>query len=289
MTEAAPPVHEEGDIPFFSLYGIRVDNITAHRALLCISRLVAMRGGTGSRSVVFVNVHSFHLARRDQDFRRCLNAADLVLPDGSGLATAGRLLGSRVVENLNGTDFTPRVLAEGERQGWTVYLFGASAAANERCRLRLGELFPRLKIAGSHHGHLDEGATLSLVEGINAVRPDILLVALGSPLQERWIIDNADRLHVGCSFAVGGLFDFLSGTVTRAPKWMRTVGIEWAFRFFQDPKSKWDRVLVEIPVFLTRIASSRLRGERVTTGSRPAPAPAREESGSTGNRRKSLT
>ena len=88
-------------------------------------------------------------------------------------------------------------------------------------------------------------------------RTDILLVGMGSPIQEQWIAANAPRLHVRASFAVGGFFDFLSGEKRRAPSWMRRVGIEWVFRFTQDPATKWQRVFIEIPVFLIRLIAGR--------------------------------
>jgi N-acetylglucosaminyldiphosphoundecaprenol N-acetyl-beta-D-mannosaminyltransferase len=206
---------------------------------------------------VFTNVHSIHLTRKDGELLACINESDLVLPDGSGLKIAGRILGCPIVENLNGTDFTPRVLAEAESNRWSVFLLGARPEVLERCCQRIRESHPLLQIAGAHHGHFPESDEETIVREINQQEPEVVLVALGSPLQEKWIARNAPKLRAGVCLGVGGLFDFLSGQRGRAPFWMRRFGIEWAYRFTQDPVSKWRRVMIEIPLFLAHVLAER--------------------------------
>lgn len=245
------------------LLGVRVDNTDRQTALEIVRTFIVNRNGAPPRKIFFTNVHTIHLARRDSELRRIVNQADVVLPDGSGLKIAGKLLNKPIIENLNGTDFTPSVLSEANANGWSVYLLGGYVHVIEGCRLRLHELFPALKIVGSHQGHFSLDEEDALIEEINGMKPDILLVALGSPAQEKWIARNANRLNVGLCFGVGGLFDFISGERKRAPGWMRSFGIEWAFRFLQDPKAKWNRVFVEIPMFLALVVAKRLIPRRV--------------------------
>jgi N-acetylglucosaminyldiphosphoundecaprenol N-acetyl-beta-D-mannosaminyltransferase len=247
----------------YYLFGVRVDNTRCESALERIRAYATQRVGSRAREVFFTNVHSIHLARHDPELRQCINHADLVLADGSGLNLAGKLFGSPIIENLNGTDFTPKVLSEALRNGWTVYLLGAAENVVRRCRDRLLKEFPGLKIAGFHHGHFPPAEEGSIVEEINRKRPNILLVALGSPLQERWIARHARELRVGVCVAVGGLFDFISGARTRAPHWVRALGIEWIYRFLQDPKSKWDRVVIEIPSFIGQLLLNRFALRKV--------------------------
>lgn len=233
------------------LLGVRVDNITGATAMKLIRDRLTGRDGSLTGKVFFTNVHTIHLARREASFLQIVNQADLVLADGSGLKLAGRLMNKPIVENLNGTDFVPVVLKEAEIHQWSVYLLGGRPMVTQRCLERLQELFPGLRIVGRQHGHFSTAKEEEAIIGeINNVKPDILLVALGSPFQEQWISRNAHRLDAGLSFGVGGLFDFLSGQRKRAPSWMRSLGIEWVYRFLQDPQTKWNRVFVEIPLFV---------------------------------------
>ncbi|HWP82715.1 MAG TPA: WecB/TagA/CpsF family glycosyltransferase [Bacteroidota bacterium] len=235
-----------GSVRFFD---VCIDNIDGKTALDYVEAFVRERRGK-AKSVVFANVHTIHLARKDVSFKTAVNTADLVLPDGSGLAIAGRLFANPIRENLNGTDFTPKVLAMAEEFGWSVYLFGSQQKIVTTCERRIQRQFPRLKIAGATGGFIRKEEEQNLINEINERKPDILLVGLGSPRQELWIAKNKRLLDVSICMAVGGLFDFLAERFPRAPQWMRRLGIEWIYRFLLDPKTKWDRVFIEIPKFL---------------------------------------
>lgn len=240
------------------LLDVRVDNIDRETALETVHTFATRQKQMSPRKVFFTNVHTIHLARRYPEFRACVNGADMVLPDGSGLRLAGRTFGEPIRENLNGTDFSPEVLRYAELHGCTVYLLGARPDVIDACRSKLETRYPDLKIVGSHTGYFTHDEERGIIKDINTLRPDILFVGLGSPAQEMWLTRHADELKVGICFAVGGLFDFIAGAVRRAPRWMRTAGIEWVFRFFQDPKSKWARVFVEIPIFLALVLARRV-------------------------------
>jgi N-acetylglucosaminyldiphosphoundecaprenol N-acetyl-beta-D-mannosaminyltransferase len=261
LTDEDEAIHlfkESSEHPRMSFLGVRADKIDGATALNSL-RTFAKHGGDRSPAhVFFTNVHSIHLARRDQDFMDLINSADLALPDGAGLKIAGRLFGTPIVENLNGTDLTPRFLKIAESEGLTVYLLGGLPEVVEACCRWISETYPDLRIVGCHHGHFSPDEERSIIEEINTVQPQILLVALGSPRQEQWIARNSQHLKAGVCMGVGGLFDFLSGSKSRAPQWMRRIGIEWIYRFVQDPKTKWDRVFIEIPTFLALIAAKQL-------------------------------
>jgi len=237
--------------------GVRIDNVSAQQALHVVETHLANHDRRNALRVFFPNVHSIHLARQDKEFLSCINEADLLLPDGSGLMIAGKILGRPIVENLNGTDFIPKVLQRAEERGWSVYLFGALPHIIEECRNRIQAAHPRLKIVGHHQGHIPEGEDSSIIADINEKAPNIILVALGSPLQEKWVARNAAKMNAGVCFAVGGLFDFLAGKYRRAPVWMRRIGAEFIYRFVQDPRSKWRRLLIEQPLFLMLIFGER--------------------------------
>lgn len=257
----APPVsrvrragsHDREPLPAMFIMGNRLDNIRESDALTIVRLFAAHPNEGPARQILFTNVHSMYLAYHNRKFQQTVNAADLVLPDGSGLKFAGQVYGTPVLENLNGTDFTPKVLEIGQQEQWTVYLLGSKPGVIEFCRDRISSAFPALRIVGSRHGYFSDAEENAIVDEINAVQPNILLVALGSPLQEMWIARNAGRLNTGACLAVGGLFDFISGTRRRAPFLIRKLGMEWIFRFLQDPKAKWNRIFIEIPWFILHV------------------------------------
>jgi len=238
--------------------GICFDNISGMTALAIVRHYLTEEASPHPRTVFFVNVHSVHVARRDAGLRDALHKADLVLPDGSGLALAGKVTNRPVWENLNGTDFIPRVLGELTGSGQSVYLLGARPPVLEKCTQNLAVRFPGLVIAGSRHGHFSESEGAEIIRGINDAAPDVLLVGMGTPTQETWIVRHRQELRTKICFGVGGLFDFLSGETPRAPRWVRNLGMEWAYRFAHEPRSKWDRVLLEIPFFVARTFVGRV-------------------------------
>ncbi len=242
--------------------GVRADTTDMNTALKNVEDYIKNPLESGSRRVYFTNVHSICLSLDDPALMECINRADMVLPDGSGLKIAGELLQKPIRENLNGTDFTPELCKMAQSKGWGVYLLGAEQEVVSKCKDQLKRMFPALKIAGIHDGYFNRSEEDQIIEEINNREPEIVLVALGSPLQEKWIARNADRLNASVCFAVGGLFDFISGKRKRAPLWWRRLGIEWMHRFLEDPKDKWDRVFKEIPYFLTRISMQKLKPQK---------------------------
>ncbi|MBT5873611.1 MAG: WecB/TagA/CpsF family glycosyltransferase [Candidatus Latescibacteria bacterium] len=247
------------------IFGVRVDNIDEDKAFgLLHGYMVDRSSDSGARSVYFTNVHSIHLSQKDPSLRRFISRADLALADGSGVSIAGKMAGNPIKANLNGTDLLPKLFGDCEDRGWTVYLFGAEERVLKLCLDQLAGRFPGLKIVGSHHGYVSEDTESMVIDEIKELKPDMLLVALGSPRQESWIDRHASGLPVGICFAVGGLFDFMSGEKQRAPNWMRRFGIEWLYRLAIEPKGKWDRTFVEMPLFLTRVFLARFAPQFVT-------------------------
>jgi N-acetylglucosaminyldiphosphoundecaprenol N-acetyl-beta-D-mannosaminyltransferase len=241
-----------------SILGVRADTLDSKTAMRILQEFATHGAGGRPARVFFTNVHTIHVARRYSELVSIINNADLVMPDGSGLKIAGKLFGTPIVENLNGTDLTPKLLANAESEGLKVYLLGSQERVVVGCVCALLKRFPNLQVVGFHHGHFSSEEEDSIVKEINACHTDILLVGLGTPLQERWIAHQASRLSVGLCMGVGGLFNFLSGAESRAPLWMRRAGIEWVYRFFRNPKAKWARVFVEIPIFLVLVLGKRL-------------------------------
>jgi N-acetylglucosaminyldiphosphoundecaprenol N-acetyl-beta-D-mannosaminyltransferase len=218
--------------------------------------------------IYFVNAHCVNVARRDRRYQAALAGADFVLPDGSGVLMGARLLGLPIRHNLNGTDLVPMLLDAAAAEGRSVFLFGGRPGVADAVAARLRELYAGLRIVGTADGYADaeDGA---LVERINAARPDVLLVALGVPQQELWIDENWERLNVRLAIAVGGLFDFMSGRIPRAPVWLRKSGLEWSFRLLQEPRRLWRRYLIGNVRFVIAVLMATMRSRIRLAAARP--------------------
>jgi len=240
------------------ILGVRVDNVSKPAALSAVRDFIEHRRTKSSKKIFFTNVHTIHLARKSPEFRQIVNDADLALADGSGLKIAGSIFSNPIKENLNGTDLTPIILKLAELNKWRVFFLGSKENILKDCLNKIEHDYPQLEIAGYHSGFFSKEETPFLIKKINESLPDILLVGMGSPIQETFIHNYSDKLNAAACFAVGGLFDFLSGYKKRAPALIRKAGLEWLFRFFSDPKTKWDRIFIEIPVFLVLVFLARL-------------------------------
>ena len=208
--------------------------------------------------VFFVNAHCFNVARSDAHYRACLERAEIVLPDGSGVLMAARVLGVELRRNLNGTDLVPLLLRRVAQDARSVFVLGGRPGVAAEAAKRLAERNPGLKVAGHAHGYLDAASEREVLAELDRVRPDILLIGQGVPLQESWLDRHWDRLPVGLGLAVGGLIDFTAGVHPRAPRWMRALGIEWVFRLIQEPRRLARRYLVGNVVFLADVVRRKV-------------------------------
>ncbi len=208
------------------------------------------------RRVVLANAHTLNLAADDPSYRRVLADADLVLRDGVGVELAARLERVEAGHNFVGTDFVPELLERLAPQAVRVFLFGAQAGVAEQAGAVLGAAGDHVRIVGTAPGF---GAYARVAQQIRAARPDVLLVALGNPTQERWIAEHHDELGVPVSIGVGALFDYLAGRVPRAPDWVLRLRAEWLFRLLVEPRRLWRRYVMGNPRFVWRVLRSRRR------------------------------
>jgi len=239
--------------PSFTILGVRVLNVGRAEAVSRVERLIG-RGNGMAAGVYFVNAHTLNLAASDPSFRDVLNGGDLVFADGTGVRWAARLRGIRLVENLNGTDFVPAFFQATADRGYSCYLLGADETTIGRAAEYARRTFPGWIIRGHHHGYLREAdVEAAALQKIRDAKPDVLLVGMGNPRQERWIERHRAALGPTVCLGVGGLFDFWAGNVRRAPAWLRRAGHEWLWRLLQQPGDKARRYLCGNPQFLARV------------------------------------
>jgi len=231
----------------FRLFGIRVDNVTIDQA---VTKIVSLPSTQCIQTGCFVNVNSFNLMRQNTELSDAISACDFVFADGSGVRIAAQQRGSLVRGNVNGTDMLPLLCQRARSENQSIFLLGAEPGVASLTATNLQRQYPGLHIAGTHHGYFDKQASCDVIHAINATKADILLVALGSPTQECWLQKYKSMLKVNTAISVGGLFDFYSGRIPRAPIWMREMGVEWVWRLLQEPRKKFRRYVIGNPVFL---------------------------------------
>jgi len=237
-----------------TILGISVLAIRWDEAVALLTRLIDERRFT---KVSFLNAHNANIAYTEPTFAEALEDF-LILPDGVGVDIAAKLLyGAPFPSNLNGTDFIPAFLQASSRP-LTVGLLGATRVNAEAASAKLSALAKQHKFVVIHDGYFSAAQEPEIVERIARVRPDILLVAMGVPRQELWIERHIDARHCTLPIAVGALLDFLSGTVPRAPLWLRRLRLEWLFRLWIEPGRLWRRYVVGNPMFLWRVLKQKL-------------------------------
>ncbi len=206
-----------------------------------------------ARMVNFVNPHCLNVSCDHPGYREVLQRSHFILPDGIGLHQGCRLLGCRFNSNINGTDLFPRLCEMLAETGRSIYLLGAQPGAAAASAETMQKRFPRLVVAGTRDGYFETAEEDAIIQEINASGADVLLVAMGVPRQELWIDRHLPNLEVGLAMGVGGLFDYYSGRIPRAPQWVREIGMEWVWRLLQEPGRMWKRYLVGNFVFLFRV------------------------------------
>jgi N-acetylglucosaminyldiphosphoundecaprenol N-acetyl-beta-D-mannosaminyltransferase len=237
-----------------SILGISLDNMTMSDA---IEWIVARAAGNSPGQICFVNADCANLVSRNPDYMAVLRDSQLALADGIGMKLAGKLLGREIRQNVNGTDLFPRLCESLSGTGAGIFLLGARPGFAEKVRDWIVERYPSTLVSGYHDGYFSAEEEPEVIREIARSRAAILLVAFGSPRQDLWIHRHLAATGVKVAMGVGGLFDFYSGRIPRAPLWMREVGAEWLYRFYQEPRRMWRRYFVGNAIFLWRVVRAR--------------------------------
>ncbi len=261
--------------------GVRFHDLTRREAAAEIAKLA----GEDAKAYVVKPYSEFMpRAHGDDRIRDLLNGAAMCLADGAGVLWAANYLSltggnlrallqfplslvSLVLrpsalrrplrEPMAGVDFTWEMLKALAESGRSVYLLGGTAEESADGALAIRERLPSLTIVGARDGYFRKPDAEAVVEAINAASPDVLLVAMGVPRQEKWIAANLPRLNVHVAVAEGGSLSFISGKTRRAPRWMRRAGLEWLFRLLRQPSRL--RRQTALPVFVWLVLRQRLR------------------------------
>ncbi|MEC7985501.1 MAG: WecB/TagA/CpsF family glycosyltransferase [Myxococcota bacterium] len=199
----------------------------------------------------------------DPNIRKIVRDCEVISADGIGVVWFSRLLGDPIPERVTGIELMDRLLAVGEKKGLRPYFLGAKQEVVEGAVAHYRERFPNLRFAGYRNGYFSSEEEESIAEDIRASEADMLFVAISSPKKEEFLGRWRDVMKIPYIMGVGGSFDVVAGKVQRAPAWMQRAGLEWSYRWIQEPKRMLRRNLVDTPKFVVLALASKITGLEV--------------------------
>ncbi len=235
-----------------NVLGFPIDDMSLRDAA---NAIVARLNADEPSRVAFINADCVNIAWRDEEYRRSVREADLVFADGVGVGLAAKLLRRPLRANVNGTDLFPVLCAAIEDSQHRVFLLGAKPDVAAEVAKWINRHFPEVQVCGVEDGYFDATDEAAVIARIAKAKPDLLIVAFGEPRQTKWIERHLAATGARVGIGVGGLFDFYSGRIRRAPRWLRRRGMEWAYRLWQEPRRLARRYLIGNVVFLARLAA----------------------------------
>jgi N-acetylglucosaminyldiphosphoundecaprenol N-acetyl-beta-D-mannosaminyltransferase len=231
-----------------TLMGCQIDNLSMEDTLEKVEGFI--QSGQPHQHVV-VNVDKLVKASRDESLRRVINECALVNADGMPVVWASRLLGMPLKERVAGIDLFEALMGRAADKGWRVFLLGAREEVVLAVRDAYLRKYPQLQIAGWRNGYWNgEQEEAEVVEQIRASRADLLFVAISSPKKEVFLGRHQAAMRIPFAMGVGGTFDVAMGRIRRAPRWMQQSGLEWLFRFMQEPRRLFRRYFIDDMAFI---------------------------------------
>lgn len=209
-----------------------------------ISRIISAIENKECIQHVVINAGKINLMQKDENFRQIVNSCPLINADGQSIVWAGRFLGYKVPERVAGIDLFDRLVKVCANQGYKPYFFGATEEVVKKVVSYYSKKWPSLKIAGYRNGYFSNEESKQIAEEIRISKADVLFVAFSSPKKEYWIYENMETMKIPFAMGVGGSFDVISGKTSRAPKWMQNCGLEWFYRFIQEPRRMFKRYIL---------------------------------------------
>lgn len=212
--------------------------------------------------IATLNPHSYIIARKDKRFREALQSADLLIPDGTGIQLAARVLTGRRIEKIAGSDLHEVIIDALGRRGGSCFYLGSSEETLRKIRERLAAEHPSLRV-GTFSPPFSEKFTEeeneTMISAVNSFAPEALFVGMTAPKQEKWVHENRARLTVPLICPVGAVFDFYAGTVRRSGEFWIRMGLEWLPRLLREPRRLWRRNFISTPLFLLHLIREKIR------------------------------
>ncbi len=238
------------------ILGIPFANISPSEA---VDKVVSYLNGNGKSMIFTPNPEMVMEARKNKEFMEILNSSTMNVPDGIGIIYGSKFTSNPIKERVAGYDLMLGVFDKMKDMGKTAYFFGGAPEIADRAKAAIEERFPGLNIVGTANGYFDKEREKEIIAEINTLKPDLLLVGIGFPKQEKWIYDHIKELNIKAAAGVGGSFDGWCGNVPRAPEFFINHNIEWLYRLIKQP-SRIGRMM-QLPLFMLAVIKNKIFGK----------------------------
>ncbi|KGI73611.1 hypothetical protein HMPREF9463_01425 [Collinsella sp. 4_8_47FAA] len=206
-----------------------------------IEKIIA--SGVPTQHVV-INASKVNLMEADPELASIVNECPLINADGASIVWAAKKLGVPLGERVTGIDLFQRLVGLASEKGYRIYLFGAKEEVVTKVKAIFEERYPGIRIVGYRNGYFNEADEPQIVSDMAASGADMMFVAFSSPKKEYWVHKYIDQIGIPFVMGVGGSFDVVAGVTDRAPTWMQEHGLEWFYRFIQEPGRLWKRYII---------------------------------------------
>ena len=241
------------------ILGVRVDDVSLEEILNKIDEIILSKKHA---IIAHVHVMGMNIACEQKWFNDFLDDAELVYCDGMGVKLGAHLLGYHSLERNTLADWIWPLAQFAEERGFSFFFLGNPEAVAERAASRLKERYSNIKIAGTYQGFFDKNPgspeNQHVLKKINQLKPDILIVGFGMPIQEKWLLENWDRIDANLAITAGALFEYVAGDLRRGPKWLTNNYFEWLARLVISPRRYLKRYLKDNVTFLCRIIRQKV-------------------------------
>ncbi len=250
--------------PEIKVLGTRFHKLTVHDLINYIIKAGKINQKT---TIGHVNVRGMNFAYQLPWYRNFMNKADLVFCDGFGVVLGAKILGYEMeaTHRMTCPDYIESLVLACEQDNVSLFLLAGAPGVTDKAISKLLAIAPNLRIDG-HHGYFDKSGTDNdvVIEKINQFQPDVLYIGFGMPLQERWILDNFDKIKTRVFLPLGACLDFYTDSTYRGPRWLTDNGFEWLTRLVTEPNRLWERYVVGNPLFLYRVFKQRITKGLIT-------------------------
>ena len=238
MEEMQQNIVETSRFPILNTY---VNVLSMDETIAQVEQIIADRKPVQH---VVINAAKVNLMRRDEQLREIVNSCPIINADGASILLAAKFLGVPLRERVTGVDLFRYLVEVAADKGYRIYLFGAKEEVVQQVKLRLTQQYPGLQIVGCRNGYFTEDEEIDIVRDMANSGADMMFVGFSSPKKEYWVHRYLEQLNIPFVMGVGGSFDIIAGVTRRAPAWLQKCGLEWFYRFIQEPGRLWRRYLI---------------------------------------------
>jgi len=241
-----------------NILGVQISSISNNDLLAVFTQHIFHKE---KKQICITPVNSVMSAIKSEQVKNIYNNADYVLCDGVPLKWAASFLNTPIVERITGLDLLPNLVAHCAKNDFSIFLLGASPGVGDKLKDIILTKYPQAKVVGVYVPPFMSTFSVEennkMISAVNAASPDVLLVSLTAPKQDIWIAENKHALNATLMVGIGGAFEVMAGLAKRAPIWVQKGGLEWLYRFIQEPKRLFRRYFIEAPLFIPLIIKQK--------------------------------